>query len=482
MLNNVKPRTLRRAYMAGLGFICLGIVLNCFLKLSAGPLQDWDEARHGVSAYEMLQSGNFLLNTYGGMPDYWNAKPPLSFWSIALGYRLFGANPLGLRFFSALFACSMFFLTLMFCYKKMAVRAAVFSGLVFLSLNVFFQRHHARTADPDALFLLLNTAGLLSVLAWPKRYGAYAVAAFLAGLAFLSKSFHAAPMALLVLVFFLMDFPFSKQTLKQGMLCLLLALAPVALWAIARLQVDGSLFFEHMVFDDLLTRATQTIEGHQGGPFYYVEFVALKSYRFWILPLLLAAAAVFALRRYTALPAAPLPLETTPPAVDTPMLCKLVLAVTLPLLLYSLSASKLFWYSYPTFPFLSLLLGLFLDRTCTLMETKNKRLAKTFFFCVLGTGLMGEAYTLMRIYRDSAQTNPLHVAMHKLGQKPENHHAALFVDEGDWRPADFLAAKLYGGFLLMEGGAPACASALALKKNFLLSRNEKYTRCTNTNS
>jgi hypothetical protein len=246
------------------------------------------------------------------------------------------------------------------------------------------------------------------------------------------------------------------------------ALAPVALWALARFQFDGTLFFERMVFYDLLNRATETIEGHRGGPFYYVEFVG-RSYRFWFLAVALAGT-FFAWRARAQHKAPPVAVPLCPDAKTTR---KLALAATLPLLLYSLSASKLFWYSYPAFPFISILLGLFLDRTCTLMGTQNKRLATVFMLCIFVTGLAGEAYTLKRIYGDLAKQNPVHVAMGKLKEMPANHNAMLFLEEGEWRPADFLAAKLYGDFQLREGGAPAYEAAGNAKKSFLLSRTEK---------
>ena len=63
---------------------------------------DYDESRHGINAYEMIRNQDYVVSTYQGEPDYWNLKPPLSFWLIAVGYRMFGYNALGLRFFSAL--------------------------------------------------------------------------------------------------------------------------------------------------------------------------------------------------------------------------------------------------------------------------------------------------------------------------------------------------------------------------------------------
>jgi 4-amino-4-deoxy-L-arabinose transferase-like glycosyltransferase len=467
--NNTKYHTVRRTYLALLGLICLGIVANCFFKLSSGPLKDWDEARHGISAYEMVQSGHFLVNTHNHAPDYWNTKPPLSFWSAALGLSLFGANPLGLRFFSALSACLMLFLTLLFCYKRLPLRVAVFSGLVLLSLNMFFQSHNARTADPDALFLLFNTTGLLAVLAWPRRYAAYLVASFLAGLAFLTKSFHVLPLALLLSGFFLKEFSFSRQSLKRAAVCLLVAFAPVALWGIARFQFDGTLFFERMFFYDVLKRSTEMIDNHPTHPLFYLKVVS-QNYEYWVVTVPWAVGAVFALRTKALRMA---PLVKAPLEPDAKTLTKLVLSATLPLLLYSFSTSKLPWYSYSAFPFISILLGILLDRGCALMETKNKRLAQVFLFCVLATGLAGGARTLMRIHKNTAKQNPVHVAMRELGQVPANHKAALFLDKGDWRPADLLAAKLYGGFQLMEGGVSAYESAKEVGKSFLLSRPEK---------
>ena len=75
-----------------LGLVC--VFLFCFYHLSYDELKSFDEARHGVSAYEMLQTGEPIVTTYAYSPDYWNLKPPLSEWLIALGYKLFGYNAL----------------------------------------------------------------------------------------------------------------------------------------------------------------------------------------------------------------------------------------------------------------------------------------------------------------------------------------------------------------------------------------------------
>ncbi len=65
------------------------IFLNFFWNVGKEPVARWDEARHIVSAIEVLQTGNFLVNTYLSNPDYWNVKPPLSIWGAALGHYIF---------------------------------------------------------------------------------------------------------------------------------------------------------------------------------------------------------------------------------------------------------------------------------------------------------------------------------------------------------------------------------------------------------
>lgn len=461
--NNTKLHIEKRTAAILLGIICLGIVVNCFFNLSDGELRDWDEARHGVSAYEMLQHGDFLINTYDDKPDYWNAKPPLSFWTVIVGYKLFGFNPLGLRFFSALFSCLTLFFTLMYCYKKFSIRASCITGLIILSLYTFFERHNARTADPDALFLLFTTSELLIVLAWPMRYRAYHIASLLAGLSFLTKSFHAVPVVFLLFIFFWMDFSLSRQSLKQAVLCLLIALTPVTLWGTARFLIDGTLFFERMIFYDLLKRGTEAIEGHDGNIFYYVKFI-IKRYVVWFV---IPAAGVALIWR---LQCNAHKLRSELLCLDSRTLRKLALTVIVPLLVYSAAATKLWWYIYPIFPFISILLGIFSDRVYSVIALQSKMFAKGFMLCVLAAGLIGEVNTLGKIHRHVSRVNPVHAAMAELGQIPANHKAMLFLDTGDWRPSDMLAARLYGDFQLMPGGTSAYDAAVNTGKTFLLSR------------
>ena len=87
----------RFLFVLGMGLV----IFLCFYRLSVHYVVSWDEARFGINAYEMLKSGNFIMNTFRYEPDYWNLKPPLSMWGTALSFLIFGYNKLGLRAFSA---------------------------------------------------------------------------------------------------------------------------------------------------------------------------------------------------------------------------------------------------------------------------------------------------------------------------------------------------------------------------------------------
>ena len=74
------------------------VFATMFYKLGCAEVCQTDEATHGVNAYEMIQSGNWIVNTYRYCIDYFNSKPPLSLWLIKASYMIFGYSSFALRF------------------------------------------------------------------------------------------------------------------------------------------------------------------------------------------------------------------------------------------------------------------------------------------------------------------------------------------------------------------------------------------------
>lgn len=249
---------------------------NLFINLGSQPVLDWDEARHGITAYEMVKSNNWILTTYQNNTDYWNLKPPLGIWLIGLSYKLFGFNSFALRFPSALSALICILLTVYLAGRKFDKQTAVLSGLILSTSFVFLEVHSARTGDMDAQLTLLI---LLTVLFLEKMKinNSYIYPVLLiASMAFLLKSFAFIIIIGIILADFLFYKEFKKIKLHQYIISLIIFILPVAAWAIARYFQDGAVFFNKMFSYDLINRGTNALEGHSSSNFSYLEPLLLK--------------------------------------------------------------------------------------------------------------------------------------------------------------------------------------------------------------
>ena len=171
--------------------LCCAVFL-LFFRLEDYRIMDYDEARHGSNAYEMLQSGDFIVHTYEGQPDDWNLKPPLSYWLIALGYRLFGFNAVGLRAYSALSMLLTMVMISLWLKRRYGTAASLFSFALLLANASIFEWHFARYGDADALFVLFYSASMLCMLDSERDIRRLYVSAACFGLAFMAKGPHAA--------------------------------------------------------------------------------------------------------------------------------------------------------------------------------------------------------------------------------------------------------------------------------------------------
>lgn len=327
-----------------LGILLLGLL--CFFHLNYAALNDWDEARHGVSAYEMLREGEPIVSTWEYAPDYWNLKPPLSEWLIMLGYKIFGFNAWGLRFYSAL---SMFLTGLLctgYVWRRSGKTEAVFALFAFCSFGQLFFWHCARHGDADALYILFYTGAVLclceSLRNFRWTYGACLCFSF----AFLAKSWHAGTIAILVLLTLLFTGAFRRMKLHQYLLCAISALFPLGCWAATRYAKDGMKFFTTMISYDLVDRTSQTLEGHSGGLVFYFR-VLYQNIDHGILLLLIVVAVVGLMQLFRT------------QHIRIPEFCHselfvTALSVAIPVVLFTFAKTKLAWYISCIYPALAL--------------------------------------------------------------------------------------------------------------------------------
>ena len=241
-----------------------------FTNLGETGISDCDEARHGINAYEMMQSGDYVVTTYRGEPDYWNLKPPLTDYCIMLGYRIFGYNALGLRFYSVLSMMLTMIVLALWTRRRYGRIASLCTQLMLLGCGLIYGPHFARFGDADAQMLLFYVVAMICMLESRGKPRLLYGTALCFGLAFMSKSWHAALIPVTCLMYLVVTGEIRRLKPRHYLGLIFFGLLPIAPWAIARYQRDGMAFFEKMLSIDVVKRATTVHEDHRGGAGYYV--------------------------------------------------------------------------------------------------------------------------------------------------------------------------------------------------------------------
>lgn len=305
----------------------------CFLRLDVGYVASWDEARHGISAYEMIQNKNFIVNTYNYDVDYWNLKPPFSFYGIMLGFGIFGYSVMGLRFYSAL----AYFLICILCslyVKKHHGKMSSLLSMAFLCCNhLMLTLHGARAGDADALYQLFFTIAMLAMMGIPENHSRSYICGACFSLAFLTKSYHAGIILVIGGLYMIISGQITKFKLKEWSLFVFSMAVPAGIWGIARFTQDGLTFFMTMLTEDVLSRSSVASEGHTGGVLFYIQRYFLDfGMIYWLLLVVILAAGGYLIFKKR---------ESIKPYVGY------LLWLFVPLVAFSAVSTKLNWYSYP---------------------------------------------------------------------------------------------------------------------------------------
>ena len=245
----------------------------CFRCLDVQYVDSWDEARHGVNAYEMIQNGDYIRHTYNYQTDDWNLKPSVSYWGIVLGFRLFGYSVLGLRFASALAylltgaVCALFA-------KRYSKEASILVLAFFCANERPLSAHLARAGDADALYMLFFTLAMLCMLRIRENHKRLYLCGLFFSLAFLTKSWHAGMIAAVGGLYLLGTGELFRLKAKEWGVFLLSVFAPLLLWFGWRFTKDGFFFLRQMVEVDLLARTgSADFEGHEFPFSFYYDMV-----------------------------------------------------------------------------------------------------------------------------------------------------------------------------------------------------------------
>lgn len=148
-----------------LHWLCLIGVSAMVLTIQLGNTHLWDqdEGYYAAAAAEMYARNDWVTPTFNGA--LFAHKPPMMFWGMMVGYKLFGVSELGARFVSALFGIGTILLTYELARRLFDKATAFFSALAIGSCIMFTLVARSATADAHLTFFTL-----LAILLWSKDY------------------------------------------------------------------------------------------------------------------------------------------------------------------------------------------------------------------------------------------------------------------------------------------------------------------------
>ena len=411
-------------------------IFAAFYRLGIPAIYNWDEARHGANAYEMLINHEYILSTYGFSPDYYNLKPPLSYWFIALSYKIFGFNAFALRFYSALSYVYTGLLISLSLKKHHSSISSLVCLLFFIMSYDLLSHQMAYTGDADALYILLYTIAMLSTIEYVEnekpKFLYFASLAF--SFAFLAKSFHAGCIVISMAFVFILSKKIRTLSWKVWAISILCALLPILLWATARYSKDGFTFLAKMLSYDLLARTSQPLEGHNGSYLYYVKgMLDYRSVR--VLLILLLIGFHVQIKSKTRIP--------------TRYISYLVWGI-IPLVLFSIAKTKLLRYAYPAN--IALIILGSISFACFLQMPKQNMLKIILSISLMLVIFYGIADRVEEI-RNSINDSPVQTFMMQTMSRDSIYYGkTCYIDTNAWEQCDLLQAELSAGLHCSAGG------------------------------
>lgn len=336
-----------RLYWLVLLVVMVAAYFPLFLHLDAAPIRQWDESLFALRAFYLAEEGE-LLGNFNQIEacdfNHPNGKPPLVTLLQAGFFKIFGYTELALRLPVALFGLATVLYLLYFFKRHVQLPwLGVLSTLVLLTTAGYTTLHVSRTGDHDAavaFFVLVAVTNFYRYLKHPerRRYLIICTLSIVAG--FLTKS---------VVAFFtvpaLLLYSWHQQQLKWLLTskatywAVAGAIAAIAL-AFSAIEFMNPGYLSHVWQHEIAGRYSETIHGHYGPWYYYLEQLATVQFTPWlfILPLLPLA---FIWNRKK--------------GEGNDLLTLILLAAVSYLLVISGAQTKLPWYLAGTLPLLAIL-------------------------------------------------------------------------------------------------------------------------------
>lgn len=410
-------------------FACAVLALAAFnfvFRLDREIVTEWDESLYAISAWEMARGGRWLGTTFFGALDYYNTKPPLNVWLIALSFKAFGASLWSLRLPSVASAFLSVVVLQVWVRRAIGPLVAIFSSLVLATCFGFLYAHSGRSANSDALLALLILLTVVTLWAarerrWPLVWlGPILAAVFLLkGMAVLL------PLAIVVVVRLWPTREVRARAIWPLSIGALIFAAGAGGWMLARWRLDRWRFLDRLFSYDFLGGTFRVLEGHSGSPLFYLDVLQRDQF-IWLLVGL--AALVMSPIRWRTLRA----IQWR----DRPAIAVIISAwLSLTLLVPSFMGTKNAWYLNPFYPAFALTIGWLVSRAfAAATGAIGSRARLTAVAVVLATGVSAAEG---RLFWYSLHRRDLSLATQGalLAQKANLSGHTVFSkrwDNGDW--------------------------------------------------
>jgi 4-amino-4-deoxy-L-arabinose transferase-like glycosyltransferase len=333
--------------------ILLGLSLLIYVGNAARPaLLDDADGGHAVASREILETGDWAVLRMNGVR--WLEKAPLHYWLVAVSYRLFGENAFTTRLPLALAVAGLVVMVYVFGRRFFGERAGFYAGLVMCtSIGTYM---FTRIMIPEAIYSLLFMAAFyLFLLAWTGtitlRAGFWGAAA-LCGLAVLTRAMMGIIFPLVIVAIFLLltgrRYAWRELPLVSSLLIFCCIAVPWHLIAGLRAARPGQPgFFWFYFMNEQVLRAL--------GDRYPHDYSAVPLGSWWAAHLIW----LFPWSIFLPLAFRSLPRWRERRNLDAPGMALLFVCVWAGFIFFffSLTASRMEYYSFSAWPAVALLLG-----------------------------------------------------------------------------------------------------------------------------
>ncbi len=406
-------RELLNKYFLDIVILALILIFSIFIifnNLGLSDVHEWDESRHAVNAMEMIDSGDWIVMKYAGVPDYYNLKPPLANWFIGISFLIFGVSEFSLRFFSAFFGVATIILVYFFGKSLRNRYVGVIASLLLLTNKYFIGVHGARTGDCDSILVFFITCSLFVFYKFhnsdfKKVEYLYLFSVFVS-FAVLTKSVIGFIPILVCFCFLIITKNFKNILIKETIYSIVLFFIITAPWFILRLIREKGFLYK-MIMVDVINRGIDPIQSEPRYFNYYFQFF-LKTMIPLFVTLFIIGIIYYLIRKEKI-------------NNEIKFLLSWIIVV---FLLFSFSKGKLIWYLNPIYPAVSLFLSYFF------VDLKKYFKIKDILFIAIV--ILFFIFPIINIiHHNETRINELEIKILKDNQNIFNDIDKLYIYSGD---------------------------------------------------